>query len=138
MRAPNYTDTISVAVIVILLSLGPGLGCQLHFKKLFYFLKSNAKYLVILITKVKIDYLGRLLRLEWYRLPQLLMMGKIMGKQRVGRKKKNNSHKMLCKSYHRICGAVISSRNGGVLEICWLTFKTEEAPKKEEISSCTF
>lgn len=28
---------------------------------------------------MKIDYLGRLLRLEWYRLPQLIMMGKIMG-----------------------------------------------------------
>lgn len=50
---------------------------------------ARSRELLLTIKKRKVDYLGHILRHERYQLLQLIMMGKIAGKRRAGRRKKS-------------------------------------------------
>ncbi|CAH2232404.1 jg20997 [Pararge aegeria aegeria] len=49
---------------------------------------ARSRELLLIIIKRKVKYLGHVLRHERYQLLQLIMMGKVEGKRRVGRRKK--------------------------------------------------
>ncbi|CAH2217516.1 jg340 [Pararge aegeria aegeria] len=50
---------------------------------------ARSRELLLIIKKRKVEYLGHVLRHERYQLLRLIMMGKVEGKRRVGRRKKS-------------------------------------------------
>ncbi|CAH2245603.1 jg6532 [Pararge aegeria aegeria] len=50
---------------------------------------ARSRELLLIIKERKVTYLGLVLRHERYQLLQLIMMGKVEGKRRVGRRKKS-------------------------------------------------